>query len=216
MCALFKKRNYLHLLEFDTSGYEYAGEDIDYPGRFWRSDKGILFGLQFFNERPDLPKPLDNEQLLFDYYLQSGVPYGTGLIEVNYQEVNELDVVRVIGKKQLENQRKAYLGSITIPFSSFYFIFHVHFAEYGVTGSREALFRFLYGGGKPIPEEDWFVVKIEGLPPPLWKNQSENADFDEKIPKHSLSLVREILKRIESTIHVKGKLRTEQRYSIAA
>ncbi len=168
-------------------------------------EKGIAFSINFFDIPPDLMKTndIDTHRML----MRSNIAQAKGgVLVLDFNEVNSIITLLKGLKIPMEPGGMQYVWSYTIPFVSCSFVLKITSQEIGTTGMREAVIvsDLMSSGEKKITKEGiegWFEDPYapefsEGTP----MNMAEQEKYDERFPDHPLSLAREMMKQIKSTV----------------
>jgi len=212
----------LDLVTFDTNNLLYSRDEGN--SRVWHSELGEWVSLHYFPLHPDIEADITDADALKRFFWASAAQAGIGCVET--WPLVELDgcraVRRIIKRAQNPDGRgRIYVGSVTLPFRDFSYVIRVEAAEGGFTGIRESFVTHELLSNdlvkvKPDPssgEEDvilgpadmegWTVNVIDdSIPAHLQPNVSEDPQYDNQFPKHPLSRVRALLRKIEETLKV--------------
>ncbi len=184
----------LDSVRFDTTSFEFGGEPEPGRVRVWFTPQGDGLGLFLFAVPPDLPAANDLN-LLSDFYIRGLEPSGGRLVDISILRVGGTSLIKLIVKNPQQPSGMTYVGSLTIPFRDFSFVFKVQCAEQSPTGMRDAVLlnRSPISGDEPDTEPGAF-------PPPGWNPDAE--EFDAEFPDHPLSRARTVLHRVTETLFV--------------
>ena len=202
----------LNAVRFDAQGYE-SQRDHDLV-RVWHTPAGDELGLSYHPLAPDIGARLEDLAGLRRYYRAIAEAAGLGVIEIETLTIDRCRAVRALFKAPQEPQGRTYLGSLTLPFRDFSYVFKVHCAEVGATGLRDSLVfakMMMEGSVSLSPEGDakgWLVDPYEpDLVGPMTRNQSEHERFDTMFPTHPLSRARATLAHLAATVRVDESVR---------
>ena len=206
----------LDFVTFDTSNL--VNSDDEGNTRLWSTELGDWVSLHYFPLPPDIEADITDAEVLKRFFWASSARAGIGFVEA--WPLVEFDGYRGVRRiiKQAQNpdgRGRIYVGSVTLPFRDFSYVIKVEAAEGGFTGLREAFVSVLLSReGLLIPNDDsgvmegWTVNVIDNsIPPHLQPNVSEDPKYDEQVPEHPLSRVRQMLGKIEATLKVDDSLR---------
>jgi len=160
-------------------------------------ERTAVVSINYFNEVPNIPSVRDmNVQR--SYYRNLINESNGGLLAAELYQAQEFDVIKTIFKFPRQPKGMQYLGSLTLPFSTCSFVLKVHAIEAGMTGFRDAMVadELLRGGNFDLADWDCDPYDKE-LKTGLLMNLSEAEKYDVKYPDHPLSIVRDLLNRIE-------------------
>ena len=207
------------LVVFDATGWRRKAVS-DPSVAVWNPPEGGGVGLYYQAQPPDIPLAETRAELRrLERLALRG--QGTGLIEHNVVFAGGGTAVHRITKMatdptiQLARSGMTYVASLTFPFQRMSLEVRIQARESGPTGTREAavLTRAMRDGRvTPAPPGGviggWFPIPADGLGP-LDATLAESVEFDEEFPKHPLSRVRTLLRRVESTVHLDPILKSE-------
>jgi len=188
----------LDSVRFDTDGYEARGDPRPGEVRVWWTPEGDAVGLYYFELPPDLPPATSVDELRAFYATSLGS--GGQVVEVFTLRVSECPASRVVVKSPPQPSGMTYVGSLTIPFREFSFVFKVQCEEKVPTGIREAVLldRRLAGGEMPSARDGRLDI-------PNWNPDEER--FDAEFPDHPASRARRVLHQIERSVQVDRAVR---------
>jgi hypothetical protein len=129
----------LDAVRFDTKGYKYQGEAQPGRVRVWHTPEGDGLGVYFFTVPPDLPANATSVDDLAAFYSRLLGDSGGKLVEARVVEAGGCTAVRTIFSVPQQPSGRTYIGSLTVPFRDFSFVFKCQCPERGMTGSKEAI-----------------------------------------------------------------------------
>jgi hypothetical protein len=188
--------------------------------RVWICPTGDPLGLFFYSTPPDIEADLDNQDELRNFYRATVEAEGLGIIEVDRRQIDGCQAISTIFKVPQEPSGRTYLGSLTLPFADFSFVFKVQCAEVETTGQRDSMvFQDLLSNGQIEIDHDagsitgWIQDPYDPtLVSALTMNQSERAEYDSLFPDHPLSRARRILTHLEKTARLSPELKGSHRF----
>jgi hypothetical protein len=198
----------LDSLTFDESAFEYQTDMNNV--RIWQCPTGDTMGLFFYFIRPDIKAPLDNLDELRRFYRSIGESAGLGVIEIESCQIDGCTAIRTIYKIPQQPAGRTYLGSITIPFAAFSYVFKVECEEQGMTGIRDTLVlqELLSKGVIDFDSENrsangWVQDPYDSTEQSaMTMNVSERGEYDLRFPDHPLSRARRMLAHLEQTVRL--------------
>ncbi len=148
----------------------------------WHTPAGDGVGLFFFSIPPDLPKAHSCEELRQFY--SAKLAAGGRLVELRLVSVDGQPSIATIIKVPQKPTGMTYVGSITIPFRDFSFVFKGQCQEYSPTGIRESTLL------DKLLKAEKVTVKAGAI---VGQFEPDGATFDAEFPKHPVSRARRIL-----------------------
>jgi hypothetical protein len=121
-----------------------------------------------------------------------------GLLAAELFKQQGFDVIKTIIKIPQQPRGMAYIGSLTLPFSTCSFVLKVHAVEAGMTGLREAMVadKLLRAGNFDM--DNWDSDPYDkDLKTGVLMNLAEAENYDVDFPDHPLSRVKDLLNKIE-------------------
>ena len=194
----------LDFVSFDTTDLRF---DRTEAGRkVWVTPGGDGVSLYFFDKPPDLPAGLTSPEQSGDFYRPMLRASPAKLVEVGTTAVSACPAVRLIIKAPQQPHGMTYVGSLTVPFRDFSFVLKAQCQEHETAGVREAvLFDRLLASGRVALNE---AGQVSGQ----WN--PDDAQYDAEFPKHPLSRLRALLKRMETTCTVDAETLTQPRFPL--
>jgi hypothetical protein len=179
----------LDSITFDTSDLS-PGEGPPHL-RVWYSKLGDGMGLYYFAKPPDIQRGLKSLDELrgFDQFLTQNSP--AKLVQVATTNIGGCPAVRTIIKSPQKPTGMTYVGSVTIPFRDFSYVFKAQCEERGTTGVREAI---LFEKGR---RAGTVTIGPGGKISGDWNPGDERYDAD--FPRHPLSRLRVLLGKFQTT-----------------
>jgi hypothetical protein len=191
---------------FDVSRYEFQG--VRDGAKVWHTADGDGLGIYFFHKKPDIPVGLTSTlQLRESYSSAHGDKFR--VVDCCVQPLDEIPSVRlIIGGLDQKSGGAVFVGSFTIPFRDFSYVIKMQTHERGVTGMREAILveQALRDGTGSI-QDGKFVAHG-------WSVDDER--FDNLVPKHPLSRLRQELRLIAESVHIDEKVKHEAPFNLPA
>jgi hypothetical protein len=205
----------LNSIEFDTSGFDFAGEHNG--ALIWYAPEGDGIGLFHFSMPPDIEVDLGAIDRVRGYYRTAAMSHGAAIVEVDVLQLAGCQIVRQIVKVPQKPTGMTYMGSMTLPFRDFSYVLKIQCLETGTTGVRDSsvLAEKMSAGEVSFDEE---TMKLQGwmhdpydrtISYPLSSdggtcsyNSSDSAQYDEYFPAHPLSRLRRLLTHIQTTLTV--------------
>ncbi|MEM6397573.1 MAG: hypothetical protein AAF741_14580 [Bacteroidota bacterium] len=137
-----------------------------------------------------------------------------GLIDCSINQVLGFDYIKVVLKEPQSPSGMSYHGTIIIPLAEHHVKIMINYKEVGVTGIRESTIFPKWMMENPGFESDkngkiigWLTDPFDsGFREGNLMNFSEDIRFDKQFPSHPLSLVRNNLDEIISTIQIDNDL----------
>ncbi len=191
---------------FDVSRYEFQG--VRDGAKVWHTADGDGLGIYFFHKKPDIPVGLTSTLQLRESY-SSALGDKFRVVDCCVQPLDEIPSVRlIIGGQDQKSGGAVFVGSFTIPFRDFSYVIKMQTHERGVTGMREAILveQALRDGTGSI-QDGKFVAHG-------WSVDDER--FDNLVPKHPLSRLRQELRLIAESVHIDEKVRHEAPFNLPA
>ena len=189
---------------FDVSRYEYQGARDG--AKVWHTADGDGLGIYFFQRQPDIPSGLTSTlQLRESYSSQLGNKFR--VIECQVKKIDNVPTVwLIVGGLDEQTRGSVYVGSLTIPFRDFSYVIKMQTHERGTTGMREAMLvaQALNDGTGGI-QDGKFV-------PNGWSFDDER--FDNMLPKHPLSRLRQELRLIAQSVKIDVKVKREVSFDL--
>lgn len=176
-----------------------------------------MLSVHFFALPPDLPPGLDLTNLR-QQYRSSLIQKAGGLIQVSRGQVEALPLIRTLFKLQQSPSGMGYIGALTLPFREYSYVVKVQAEEDGVTGQRESVVaEKLFQMGTLHPTDEGFAGWAADPYQPTFTagalmNQSEQPEYDTLFPEHPLTLVRQTLDRLETSLRLKPELLNTSRF----
>ena len=189
---------------FDVSRYEYQG--VRDGAKVWHTAEGDGLGIYFFRKRPDIPVGLASiSQLRESYSSMLGDKFR--IIDCFVQPLDEIPSIRLVaGGPDPKSGGAVFVGSLTIPFRDFSYVIKMQTYERGVTEMREAIWveQALRNGTGSI-QDGKFVAHG-------WSVDDEQ--FDNLLPKHPLSRLRQELRLIAESVRIDEKVKRAEPFDL--
>jgi hypothetical protein len=194
----------LDAVRFDTTGYVFTGELQPGALRVWHTPEGDGLGLYFYPLPPDLPAGATSVVELAAFYRRllaaSDTNSGGKLVEIRVVVAGGRPAVRTIVSVAQQPSGRSYIGSLTLPFRAFSFVFKCQCAEGEPTGLKEALLIDRSWAAKEPAESDGAQLSV-----PEW--DPDSSTHDAEFPGHPVARVRRVLDHVEQSLVVAGDIR---------
>ena len=214
-----RKQPAIHSLAFDAPGWQV--QETNPKKQVWEHPgHPAILSLHFFDEPPDIPVRLEDQPALREHYRSViGSQHG-GLVEVAVGVLanTRVPVVKTIFKIPRQPRGMGYIGSLTLPFKHFSYVFKIQAEEAGMTGVREAVIADkLIREGKISPGENTILGWSADPYDRGWKkgtlmNLAEREEYDPLFPEHPLTIVREGLKAVAASLKPGRELLRAERF----
>ncbi|GGB78557.1 hypothetical protein GCM10007424_18380 [Flavobacterium suaedae] len=211
MFSFLKKKSTVGIQSVQLPDLEWEKAEESSSVIKWISpNKQAVTSLHYIKLAPDLPT-IKNVDELRDLYRNQLGEKG-GLIQVDIATVQNKPAVKTILKIFPEPNRLVYTASLTIPFESCSFVVSVQAVEVGITGIRETTVtsKLLKAGELTVVDnsiKNWFKDPYN---PEQTKgflmNVAEDEKYDTDFPEHPLTLIRNLISKIENEIILKPEL----------
>jgi len=200
-------------MRYEVLDWEFDDEYSDEFNHIWiDKNSPAVYSFHYFGVPPDIPT-IKNINKLREHYREFARRNNGGIIKVEIEEVQNIEVVETIFKFPMESHGVGYIGSITIPFRDCSFVIKAQCQEMGNTGFRDTVvFQKMMGDGV-IKREDgkvagWFKDPYdENLQEGPLMNLSEAEEFDVDFPEHPLSIIRDGMAKVRRRITFDKKFR---------
>ncbi|MBS1611506.1 MAG: hypothetical protein JST49_01690 [Bacteroidetes bacterium] len=202
----------IHLVQIPNFGLQQE-EDNAFHQQWISEDESLILSVNYFDIPPDLAT-LNNIKTVRDTYRELLTEAEGGLLQVDYINLKGYPAVRSIFKLPKQNGGVIYIGSITLPFAEHSYVIKVQAAEVGVTGMRDSSvsMQLLNSGEIEVGDNGfvgWFADPYEpSFVHGLLRNISDDEKYDAQFPNHPLSLVRNMLRKIEEEVVLGEDLKT--------
>ncbi|RSK38414.1 hypothetical protein [Hymenobacter perfusus] len=210
------KKPALDSLIFDSTGWLLRDHSTNH--RAWEHPSApAVLSVHFFALPPDLPRGLDLTNLR-QQYRNSLIQNAGGLIEVSRGQVEALPLIRTLFKLPQSPSGMGYIGALTLPFREYSYVVKVQAQEDGMTGQRESVVaeKLFQTGTLHLTNEGFASWAADPYQPNFTAgalmNQSEQAAYDALFPEHPLTLVRQTLDWLETSLRLKTVLLNTPRF----
>ena len=200
-------------ISFDDSKWELEADRDD--AKVWHNEYGDGLGVYFFPMPPDIPAAPSEIDTLRDAYRRMATDSGSAIIEVDTVTLDGILGLKVIIKYPQDPSGMTYLGTITLPFREFSYVFKIQCQEHGTTGVREAFIADLFlkeklqknrGSGDEKPSglmDGWAQDPYDpSFRAPLLRNLADDERHDDQFPDHPLSRLRRQLSKLQTSLTV--------------
>ena len=211
------------LVTFDTTDWALHGAETDNPVE-WLLPAGGIVALHGFSLVPDLQaESLDSLRR----QMRSGLlEVGGGLLEHEVISCAGTGAVRSVirlrepATDERPHPPNEYVASLLLPFAWRSFVIKAMCAEGGMTGYRGSIIggRAMKSGAvtwEGAEPEGWVIPSPEGTTP-LDANLSEDPSHDAEFPDHPLSIVRDAMRRVQSTVTLDQSVLSESAFPLPA
>jgi hypothetical protein len=158
-------------------------------------ERTAVVSINYFDLVPNIPTVRD-VNVIRSFYRNLINEANGGLLAAELFKQQGFDVVKTIFKIPQQPRGMAYIGSLTLPFSTCSFVLKVHAVEAGMTGLREAMVadKLLRAGNFDM--DNWDSDPYDkDLKTGVLMNLAEVENYDMDFPDHPLSRVRDLLTR---------------------
>jgi len=213
MFGLFKRASNgaaspsLDSIRFDTAGYAPQGEPTPDKLRVWQTPDGDGLGVYFFAAPPDLPADAESDEELVAFYRRLLGEAGGKLVEARVVGAGGDPAVRTVLSMPQPPSGRTAVGSLTVPFRDFSFVFKCQCAEHGTTGLKAAL---LFERSRAANEP----MTIEGGRFPIPGFDVDDAKYDAEFPHDPVARARQVLDHLASTLVVAAEVRRLPRFAL--
>jgi hypothetical protein len=206
-------------IKFDTTNWNICNSKSDLVE--WRSiDMLSVLTLNYFDKKPDLPCNINDINNLRTFFVQSVNNVKGAVLNIDVIEIENILSLYHLFKVMTQNGM-LYIGTIIIPFMNFSYVIKVQSIEGSMKGIRESVImdRLLSENIIKINDkneiEGWFNEKIYGLSfSELKSNLSDEEKYDSEFEDHPLTLVRNTIKHVKSTMNMDKKVSKSMVYKI--
>lgn len=194
----------LDSVSFDTTELTFKAQE---PNRkYWHSTLGDGMAMYFFPKRPDIPNDLKSMDGLRAFYLSLLNGSSAKLVEVTTMVVGGCAAVRTIIKSPQQPHGMTYVGSLTLPFRDFSYVFKAQCEERGMTGMREAVLL-----DKHLREGKVTIEADGGI---RGKSNPDDDQYDSIFPQHPLSRLRHLLRSFEASCVVDPAVASQPTFNL--
>lgn len=173
--------------------------------RVWRTPDGDGIGLIVIDSPPDLPRDVESRAAFETSFRGAFADPRVKLMELDFVSVDRVPAVRSIVAVLQQNGGAMFIGSLTIPFADFSFVFKVQCEERGLKGVRERTVLDRQVAAGLARQTD---AGIEGEFEPYAERY--DADF----PIHPLTRVRRWLPRIAAHTLLDTAVKRAERFGL--
>jgi len=181
--------------------------------RMWVNKAGIYQNLRVSQQPPAWPFDLRDYSAASDYYFRQCAENKGVMLEMEVIQIGELEALRGLFKYRSPVQKSLammFVHIIWIPFKNWTIQINIEALERGTTGMREAAVMMIEGDKWPKPSLEDPPIEINGTEEmfekmrshPLRVLPSDDAKYDKTFVNHPLSMVRNRMTQILSSLTV--------------
>lgn len=188
-------------VRFNTAGWERGTASRDQI--IW-SKPGAELILHLIDQPAAMPADASRLDEIRQVMRQSARDNGGAIVESEVEKIAGYPCLKNILKFPMKPYGMSYIAMLTFPFKTCRFVIKIQAQETGVTGFRDTVIHQKLESEGVLKADDWSAWMHDpydhAITEGIQYNLSEDEKFDSLFPDHPLSLIRNTIKAIESSI----------------